>query len=197
MQRPQVRCVVVLERPYCAFLCRAKLRGGPQEMLAIFVTAVPGIENTLRLGQLLLGLGIRDLVGHPGVLAQDGHPTLGHRDEAPVDRNDLRVPSSQKITTPLGSSTPSTGDVTGRIPISLLTVFAMTLDDWPDQTTRSAETTSTCIAHSCSAFCLELGPAALDVFHVADVEERLLGDVVDLALADHLERLDRLGQRHG
>ena len=56
-----------------------------------------------------------------------------------------RVPSSQKITTPLGSSTPSTGECPGRIPISPSTVFAMMLDDWPDQTTRSAETTSTCM----------------------------------------------------
>src|SRR5687768_5740429 len=61
-----------------------------------------------------------------------------------------RGPSSQKITTALGSSTPSTGSWPARIPISPSTVLAMTLEDLPDHTTRSAETTSTCMGSAIS-----------------------------------------------
>ena len=61
-----------------------------------------------------------------------------------------RFPSSLKISTPPGSNTASTGECPGRIPMSPSTVLAMMLDDWPDQTTRSAETTSTCMGSAMS-----------------------------------------------
>ena len=50
-----------------------------------------------------------------------------------------------KITTALGCSTASTGECPGKIPISPSVVLAITFVDVPDQTTRSADTTSTCI----------------------------------------------------
>src|SRR5215203_1060124 len=121
-----------------------------------------------------------------------------------------RGPSSQKITTALGSSTPSTGSWPGRIPISPSTVLAMTLEDLPDHTTRSAETTSTCMGsaislHSAghsilrraySLFLLELRPATLDVLHAAHIEECLLSNVINFSVAHHPERLDGFAERH-
>src|SRR5690242_13251024 len=44
---------------------------------------------------------------------------------------------------------------------------------------------------------LDVGPLALDVVEATAHEERLLGDVVVLAVRDLGERLDRVGQRHG
>src|SRR4029450_625167 len=97
------------------------------------------------------------------------------------------------------------------MPISPSTVLAMMLDDLPDQTTRSAETTSTCMGsaiplqsagHSIlrraySLFLLQLRPAALDVLHAAHVEERLFGNVINFAVTHHSERLDGVVERHG
>ena len=89
----------------CAKLCLRAL-----EMLSILVASVARIEDSLRLCELLLGLCDGDLVGHPGVLTQDRDSTLRYGDEAAVHGDDLpRAPSSQKITTALGTSTPSTG----------------------------------------------------------------------------------------
>src|SRR5215203_4035106 len=48
-----------------------------------------------------------------------------------------------------------------------------------------------------SLFLLQFRPAALDVFHPTEVKERLLGNVIDLAVADHPERFDGLADRHG
>src|SRR3954447_8833765 len=83
-------------------------------------------------------------------------------------------------------------------------VRAMTIFAWPCHTVRSAATsaTSRCLPSVSelaisSLFFLELGPLALDVLEAAGVEERLLGDVVGLALGDLLEGLDGVLQRHG
>src|SRR5688500_18457256 len=96
------------------------------------------------------------------------------------------------------------------MPISPSTVLAMMLEDLPDQTTRSAETTSTCMGsaiplHSAghsilrrvySLFLLQLRPTALDVLHTADVEECLLGNVINFSVAHHPERLNGLVEWH-
>src|SRR4051795_10323469 len=96
-----------------------------------------------------------------------------------------------------------TGSCPGRMPMSPSTVRAMMLLACPDHTTRSAATTSTCIGSAtgydlghASAFLLQLGPPALDVLQVAQIEERLLGNVIHLAVANHPERLDGLVQGH-
>src|SRR5436309_11670808 len=74
-----------------------------------------------------------------------------------------------------------------------------TMSDSPDQRMRSGETSSTCIGMTAD-LALVLAAQALrlgrEVFDAADVEERLLGEVVVLAVEQVLERLDRFGHRH-
>src|SRR5215207_236767 len=76
-------------RTLLRLLCRAKLCRRTQEVLSILITSVAGVENPLRLGELLLGFSDGHLVGHPGVLAQDRNPTLGGGDEAAFHSDDL------------------------------------------------------------------------------------------------------------
>src|SRR3954469_9142633 len=98
-------------------------------------------------------------------------------------------------------SRPSSGAWPGRIPTSPSVVRAITIEAWPCHTVRSAATsaTSRCEAgwSAISVFLLQLGPLAVDVLERTDVEERLLGNVVVLALGDLLEGLDGFLQRHG
>src|SRR5829696_10007111 len=72
-----------------SFLSCTELGGRPKKVLPVLVRAVAGVEHALRLGQLLLCLRDIDFAGHSSVLAQNGHPSLGDRDEAAVDRDDL------------------------------------------------------------------------------------------------------------
>ena len=58
----------------------------------------------------------------------------------------------------------------------------------------SAETRLTCRGMS-AVLLLDLSPLLLDVGDAADVEERLLGDVVEVALDDRVEGLDCLLDR--
>src|SRR5262245_48947834 len=71
---------------------------------------------------------------------------------------------------------------------------ATTMSPSPEYSTRSGDTISTW-SGTVSAFLelLRLGEHALDA---ADVEEGLLGHVVELAVAQGLEALDRLLDRH-
>src|SRR5690242_5368137 len=60
---------------------------------------------------------------------------------------------------------------------------------------RAAGPTVTCCGAG-SEVLLDVGPLALDVVEATAHEERLLGDVVVLAVRDLRERLDRVGQRN-
>src|SRR5690606_16411399 len=77
------------------------------------------------------------------------------------------------------------------MPISPMTVLATTSDASPDQTSASAETRLTLSGMS-AVLLLDLRPALFDVGDTADVEEGLLGDVVEVTLHDGVERLDGL-----
>src|SRR5690606_2595180 len=103
------------------------------------------------------------------------------------------------------------------MPISPSVVWATTNVPLPDHSRRSTATSSTVISATAtprdsparSAECTWCGlrsPRAsflgqlvvllLQVLQATDAQERLLRVVVELALADLVERLDRLGQRH-
>src|SRR5690349_7599839 len=83
------------------------------------------------------------------------------------------------------------------MPISPSFVRATTMLACPDQTCSSAETTVTVrSAMALAVLLLDLRPLLLDVRDRADVEERLLGHVVEVAADDRVERLDRVLQRH-
>src|SRR6478609_9967407 len=75
-----------------------------------------------------------------------------------------------------------------------MTVLATTIDASPDQTSASAETRLT-VSGMSAVLLLDLRPALFDVVDAADVEERLLGNVVEVALDDRVERLDGLLDR--
>src|SRR3569623_43420 len=79
-------------------------------------------------------------------------------------------------------------------PISPMTVLATTRVASPVHTASSAETSVTCSGMS-AVLLLDLRPLLLDVGDAADVEERLLGDVVEVAADDRVERLDGLLDR--
>src|SRR5688572_27496299 len=81
-------------------------------------------------------------------------------------------------------------------PISPSTVLATTSDASPDQTSASAETRLTLSGMS-AVLLLDASPRLFDVGDAADVEEGLLGDVVEVALDDRVERLDGLLDRDG
>src|SRR3954468_16943142 len=84
------------------------------------------------------------------------------------------------------------------MPISPARVRAFTTVASPDHTSRSAATRDTCIVLAIvrsSQALLDLVPLLLDVVETAAHEERLLGDVVVLAVGDLVERLHRLGDR--
>src|SRR5687768_15992774 len=66
----------------------------------------------------------------------------------------------------------------------------MTIVASPENSTRSGDTTSALVlAMSALLECLRLGE---HLIHAADVEERLLGHVVEVALEDRVEALDGL-----
>src|SRR5213082_1131962 len=84
-------------------------------------------------------------------------------------------------------------------------VLAITMRARPDQTSPSGTTSETLSVTAgirsgrgapCWSLALQFGRLALDVLDAAAHEERLLGNVVVLALDQRLERGDRLGQRH-
>src|SRR4051794_41017194 len=91
------------------------------------------------------------------------------------------------------------------MPISPSVVRAMTMEASPCHTRRSTETRSTCnsatttpqqvqlVREKASAF--ELAGLALDVLDATTHEERLLGEVVVLALGQRLERGEGLLER--
>src|SRR3546814_15968252 len=79
-------------------------------------------------------------------------------------------------------------------PISPSTVLATTSVASPFHTSASAETRCTWSGMS-AVLLLDLRPLRLDVRDAADVEERLPGDVVVVALDDRVERLDGLLER--
>src|SRR5690606_37290364 len=108
-------------------------------------------------------------------------------------------PSEVVTRTSPAASRASTGSCPGRMPISPSIVRATTKLASPVQTSWSAATTLTDSRRSATSghLLLDARPVALDVGDAADVEERLLGHVVVLALHDRVERLDRLLERHG
>src|SRR6187402_1869780 len=79
-------------------------------------------------------------------------------------------------------------------PISPMTVLATTIDASPDQISASAETRLT-VSGMSAVLLLDLRPALFDIADAADVEERLLRDMVEVALDDRVERLDGLLDR--
>src|SRR5437764_2827924 len=113
--------------------------------------------------------------------------------------------STSRILTRLASArTPTTGGCPVRMPISPSRVLAITMRAVPDQISPSGATSATRTLMSparrsirpwCSLPLQPLG-LALHVLDPAAHEERLLGDVVVLALGQRLERGDGLRQRH-
>src|SRR4051794_31236535 len=95
------------------------------------------------------------------------------------------------------ASTDITGAWSAMMPISPASVRAFTTVASPDHTSRSAATRDTCIVLAISETLLDLVPLLLDVVQTAAHEERLLGDVVVVAVGDLVERLDGLGDRNG
>src|SRR3954463_12786368 len=107
------------------------------------------------------------------------------------------------------ASTDITGLWSAMMPISPARVRQFTTVASPDQTSRSAATRDTCMVFaiatpsllaqcwviSGSQALLDLVPLALDVVQTAAHEERLLSDVVVLAVGDLVECLDGLGHR--
>src|SRR3546814_13854206 len=80
------------------------------------------------------------------------------------------------------------------MPIAPPPVSATTSGASPFHTSASSETGCTWRGMS-AVLLLDLRPLRLDVRDAADVEERLLGDVVVVALDDRVERLDGLLDR--
>src|ERR1700709_2293368 len=78
------------------------------------------------------------------------------------------------------------------MPISPVVVRASTKLASPDHSRRSTDTRSTVIS---AISALELLAVLVQVLETTAEEERLLGDVVELALGDLVERLDGLLQR--
>src|SRR5947209_1732544 len=86
------------------------------------------------------------------------------------------------------------------MPISPSMVLATTISASPAQISRSGETSSTCSFATCSppnaeALLLQLLGLLLGLLDATDHEERLLREVVVLALGDGLEGRDRLAER--
>src|SRR5689334_1885711 len=79
------------------------------------------------------------------------------------------------------------GEWPGRIPISPSLVRALTILAAPDHTKWSAATISTSSSAILLGLFLDLGPLALNVIEAANVEEGLLCDVVEFAVADGCE----------
>ena len=91
-----------------------------------------------------------------------------------------------------GSSTDSSGVWFAMTPISPARVLAFTTVASPDQSSRSAATSATFMVLAISEALLDLVPLALDVVEPTAHEERLLGHVVVVAVADLVERLHSL-----
>src|SRR6266567_1376660 len=113
--------------------------------------------------------------------------------------------STSRIRTRLASARiPTTGGCPVRMPRSPSRVLAITIRAVPDHISPSGATRATRTLTSPArpslralrSLLLQLRGLALHVFDPAAHEERLLGDVVVLALADRLERGHRVGQRH-
>src|SRR5690606_19916608 len=88
------------------------------------------------------------------------------------------------------------GEWRGAMPISPISAGANTMFAWPEKIERSALTMSTCIVAINSYLRLELLRAFGGFVDRADHVERLLGQVIVLAVHDGLEALDRVLQRH-
>src|SRR6476661_1878002 len=101
----------------------------------------------------------------------------------------MRSPDTGSIASSPSARIASRGEWPGRIPISPSLVRALTILAAPDHTKWSAATISTSSSAILLGLFLDLGPLALNVIEAADVEERLLRDVVQLAVADGCEAL--------
>src|SRR5690349_11514860 len=107
-------------------------------------------------------------------------------------------PLSCRMSTAPSASVPSNGAWCGRMPTSPSAVRARTIVPSPVHTVRSAATSSTWSRSpdpSPSAILLQLLGLLLHVLEATAHEERLLRDVVVLALGQLLERVDGLVER--
>src|SRR5688500_19116042 len=102
----------------------------------------------------------------------------------------MRSPETGSIAISPSARIASRGEWPGRIPISPSLVRALTILAAPDHTKWSAATISTSSSAILLGLFLDLGPLALNVIQAADVEERLLCDVVKVAVADRGEAFD-------
>src|SRR5690606_13683670 len=128
----------------------------------------------------------------------------------PVTTMETGAPLEGVTRTVPSLSSARSGVCPARMPTSPSCAGATTLRASPDHTCRSAATMSTVSSAtgtptlisrpgqrtaSDAVLLLDPGPVALEVLEATDVEERLLGHVVELAVSDLLERLDRLRER--
>ena len=107
---------------------------------------VDGVVVVGAQGLLEVPLGLRevDVLGQVGLLGEDAHPVVGHRQEPAVDDRDDRVAGllADAATAPF-TSVPSSGAWCGRMPTSPSVVRARTMVASPVHTVRSAATSST------------------------------------------------------
>src|SRR5690606_9931822 len=105
-----------------------------------------------------------------------------------------RPPGSSMMTAPMPRA-PMNGACPVRKAMSPSLVRATTISASPVHRMRSGETSSTCrLMGSAALELLGLGPGGLGA---TDVQEGLLGQVVQLAVDEQLEGLDRLLDRRG
>src|SRR6478752_4688101 len=109
----------------------------------------------------------------------------------------MRSPDTGSIASSPSARIASRGEWPGRIPISPSLVRALTILAAPDHTKWSAATISTSSSAILLGLFLDLGPLALDVVQAADVEERLLCNVVKVAVADRREAFNGVLDGHG
>src|SRR6476661_5182623 len=109
----------------------------------------------------------------------------------------MRSPDTGSIASSPSARIASRGEWPGRIPISPSLVRALTILAAPDHTNWSAATISTSSSAILLGLLLDLGPLALNVIQAADVEERLLCDVVEVAVADGREAFHGVLDGHG
>src|SRR6476620_6307004 len=109
----------------------------------------------------------------------------------------MRSPDTGSIASSPSARIASRGEWPGRIPISPSLVRALTILAAPDHTKWSAATISTSSSAILLGLFLDLGPLALDIVQAANVEEGLLGNVVEVAVADGGEAFNRVLDGNG
>lgn len=163
--------------------------------------AAPGSDAGIVGFGILLGGGLVDLRLELGRFGENADALLGHRQEPAVDR-DPQVLFSSRSTRTMASSTnwATNGMWRGRMPISPTVVRVNRNFAVPDQMFRSTATIST-FNSAMPQLPSQLGAETLgflgQVIKATDQEEGLFGYVIEIALAQAVERFNGLLHRDG